>query len=95
MCVMSEHVEALAFKVWLDHITNMIRAAVFEWREDNRPIVNMIRDKLAYFEDELLRLKKATSILEIALWKMKINDDSLEIRSQKKVKSDESDIRRQ
>jgi len=84
MCVMSEHVEALAFKVWLDHITNMIRAAVFEWREDNRPIVNMIRDKLAYFEDELLRLKKATSILEIALWKMKIKMTALRFGARKK-----------
>ena len=98
MCSMSSHVEALPFKVWRDHITNMIYTADYKHNEDNRSILNMIRDKLAYFDDELPRLKEATSILEIALWKMKINDNSLEentIWSQKKVTIEKSDIRRQ
>ena len=36
MCGMSERVEALAFKVWRDHITNMIHTAAFEWRRTTR-----------------------------------------------------------
>jgi hypothetical protein len=35
MCGMSERVEALAFKVWRDHITNMIHTAIFEWKRDS------------------------------------------------------------
>jgi hypothetical protein len=71
-------VEALHFKVWLiDHITNMIFIADYKYNEDNSSITSRIRDKLAYFEDELPRLKEATSILEIALWKMKINNTAL------------------
>jgi hypothetical protein len=96
MCGMSAHVESLAFQVWRDHITNMIQTAVFEWMEDNSGVLRRIRRKIAHFKDELPRLKEATSILEIALWKMKINNNSLEentTRSQKKVKIEESDIR--
>ena len=98
MCGMSEHVEALPFKVWRVHITNMIHTANFEYNGDNTAILHRIRDKLVYFEDELPRLKEATTILELALWKMKIYDHCLEentIRSQKKFKTDESDIRQQ
>jgi hypothetical protein len=96
LCGMSMRVEALAFQVWRDCITGMIHTADYKHNEDNRIILNRIRDKLAYFEDELPKLKEATSILEIALWKMKINNNSLEensTRSQKKVKIEESDIR--
>ena len=93
---MTLRVEALHFKVWRDHITNMIFLADYKYNEDNSSITSRIRDKLAYFEDELPRLKEATSILEIALWKMKINNYSLEENttwSQKKIKMEESDIR--
>jgi hypothetical protein len=93
---MTLHVEALPFKVWRDHITHMIYTADYKHNEDNRNITSRIRDKLAYFEDKLPRLKEVTSILEIALWKMKINNYCLDentTRSQKKVKIEESDIR--
>ena len=98
MCGMSERMEALALKVWRDCITNMIHTAAFEHRKDNTAILRRIQAKVAHFEDDLPRLKEATSILELALWKMKINDNSLEentIRSQEKFKTDESDIRQQ
>jgi hypothetical protein len=31
MCGMSDRVEALALKVWRNHVTNMIHTANFEW----------------------------------------------------------------
>jgi hypothetical protein len=98
MCGMTLRVEALPFKVWRDHITSMIRTAAFVYGGDNTVILLEIQDKLAHFDGELPRLKEATSILEIALWKMKINDNSLEentIWSQKTIKTDESEIRQQ
>jgi len=57
-------VEALAFNIWRDHITNTIHTAVFEWRLDNSTILLGIRDKLAHFEDEFPKLKEATTIVE-------------------------------
>ena len=35
MCGMSTRVEALAFKVWRDYVTNMIQAATFDYSRDN------------------------------------------------------------
>jgi len=88
MCGMSDRVEALAFKVWRVHIKHMIHTANFKLRKDNSVILREIRAKLALFEDELTKLKEATTILELALWKIMSCH-------QKKVKTDESSFRRQ
>jgi len=98
MCGMTLRVEALAFKVWRDCITNMIHTAAFVYGGDNTVILREIQDKLAHFEYEMPRLKEATSILEIALWKMKINEKSHNYKNQtrhKKIKTDDSSIRSQ
>ena len=96
MCGLSEHVEALAFKVWRDHITSMIQTADYKWQEDNSIVLREIRDKIAHFEDELPKLKEATTILEIALWKMKMNiPEGVICHHQKKVRVDQSEFRRQ
>ena len=98
MCGLSELVDALAFQVWRYHITNMIYTAAFQLRRDNRPILHRIQDQLTYFDNEFLRLKEATSILELALWKnmLDVNSKQMETnRCQKKMRSDESDVRQQ
>jgi hypothetical protein len=97
-CGMSLRVEALAFKVWRDCIFDMIHTANFDWDKDNHPILYEIREKLAHFEAEYPKLKEIKTILEFALWKMKIYDNSLAentTRHQKKIKTEESDIRSQ
>jgi hypothetical protein len=56
-----------------------------------------IRAKLAHFEDELPKLKEATTILELALWKTRLDDNCLKentTQHQKKVKVDETSFRR-
>jgi hypothetical protein len=98
MCGMSEPVEALAFKVWRDHITSMIQTAEFEYLEDNLSVLHGIQEQITHFEDELLKLKEITTILELALWKLKMNESShlVEmIHCKKKMRNDESDMRRQ
>ena len=99
MCSMSERVEALAFKVWRDHITNMIQTSNFKYSgEESQNIMHRIREKLAHFEDELPKLKEVTTLLELALWKTRINDTIQQqkmARSQKKIKTDKSSIRQQ
>jgi hypothetical protein len=92
MCGLSDRVEALPFKVWRDCVTNMIHTAAFVHDMDNTAILREIQDKLAHFDGELHRLKEMTSILELALWKLRMNDY---ITQQKKMKTNESSIRRQ
>ena len=93
MCGMSERVEALPFKVWRDCIYNMIQT----WGRDNSDTLNRIREKLAHFEGELPKLKEATTLLEIALWKVRMNENNLQegTHHPKKFKTDESSFQRQ
>jgi hypothetical protein len=98
MCCLSERVENLAFKVWRDCIPNMIHNAKFDWTEDNSDILHIIRLTLAHFEDELPKLKEATTVLELALWKMNIYDTSHQqktTRDQKKLKVEGASPRQQ
>jgi hypothetical protein len=79
----------------------MIHTATFDYSSSNLAILYDIQDNFAHFdEDELVKLKEVTSILEIALWKMNMNmyDHSLKentTQHQKKFKTDESIIRQQ
>jgi hypothetical protein len=91
ICGLSTRVEALAFKVWRDCIYNMIRTAVFEWRRDNLVILHRIQDKLVFFDNELPKLKEAATLLELALWKKRINDNNHKQKTachQKKFKTE-------
>jgi len=98
-CCVSLRVEALAFKVWRDCIANMIHTAVFvlDMNEDNYVILRSIQAQLSHFEDALPKLKQVTTIIELALWKMRIDENSHEwgtTHCQKKIKNDKSSIRR-
>jgi len=98
MCGLSLRVEALAFKVWRDHIRHLIQTANFKSDENNSGILNGIRDKLAHLEDKLPKLKEATTILELALWKMNIFDTSHQqksFRRQKEMKVEGASPRQQ
>jgi len=97
MCGMSDREEALAFQVWHEHesIFNMICAADFKWGEHNFHVISRIQARVAHFEEELPKLKEITTILELALWKMRMKENILQgeaTHCQKKIKIDESDI---
>ena len=103
MCGLSSRVEALPFKIWRDCIIEMIGIADFEdnnhiKKGDNLRELRSIQDKLAHFECEYPKLKEATTLLELALWKLRMNAHShtgMNIRRQKKRKTDEASVRRQ
>ena len=98
MCGMTLLVEALPFKVWRDHITSMIHTAAFVYGGDNTVILRRIQAKVAHFEEEYPRLKEITTILELALWKLSMNENIPQeevSHCQKKMKTDELNIRRQ
>jgi hypothetical protein len=97
-CGMSTRVEGLAFKVWRDHITIMIRTANFNCIGDNLGILREIQSNFDRFEDKLTKLKEITTILEIALWKKRINDTNHKQNSahyQKKIKTEGTSTRQQ
>jgi hypothetical protein len=98
ICGMSDRVETLPFKVWRDHISHMIRTAVFDLRRENSGILRSIREKLALFEVELPKLKEATTILELAMWKVRMHENDLQDGTTyqlKKLKTDKSSSRQQ
>ena len=98
ICGMSEHVEALAFTVWRDCITNMILTATFHIQDGNFHIIQGIRARVAHFEAEYYKLKEITTILELALWKLRMNENIPQeevSHCQNKMKTDETEIRRQ
>jgi hypothetical protein len=97
MCGMSDRVEALTFKVWRDYIKSMVYTAYFKHCRDNSAFLHQIREKLAHFEEELPKLKEITTILELAFWKLRMNGIPPEetTHCQKKIKTDESSMRRQ
>ena len=79
MCGMPLHVKALAFKVWRDCISNMIHTATNSLQPANLVNLHEIRDKFAYhyhFEGKVPKLKQITTVLELAVWKIKINEMS-------------------
>ena len=88
--------DALAFKVWHDHITDMIHTTPFQYNRDNSYILREIQAKVAHFEDKYPKLKEITTILELALWKLRMNENiPQEEVCRKKMKTNESSIRQQ
>jgi hypothetical protein len=75
MCGISDRVEALAFKVWRDCIKSMVHSAKFKYNGDNLVILRRIRARVAHFEEKIPRLKEITTILELALWKLRMNEN--------------------
>jgi hypothetical protein len=68
-------------------------------QSDNEIIESIIQAKIAQYEDSLSKLKDATTILELALFKLRINENNIRpedaTHCQKKIKSDEASIRQQ
>jgi hypothetical protein len=96
MCGMSERVEALPFKVWRDCMTNVIQTADYKYHESNNSILIRIRALLDHFGDKLLWLKEATTFLELALWKSRLDENNHKWGTAiKKIKTDKSSTRQQ
>jgi hypothetical protein len=76
----------------------MIHTAAFVHGGDNTVILRWIRARIAHFEDKLPKLKEATTILDLALWKKRINENGHNYKNQtchQKIKTDDSSIRSQ
>jgi len=97
-CCLSSRVEAIGLRVLRDRAREMIYATRFNDYASNNFSIAQIQNNLYRIEDEICKLKEATTILELVLWKMRMNEEShneKSTRRQKKMKADESIIRSQ
>ena len=86
-----QRIDAIGVKQWRDDIIGYEST-------DKYTFLPRIRSKLARYEAEYHKLKEATSVLELVLWKNKINETNVmnqtgRGRKCKKVKLNNSDIR--
>jgi len=96
LCCLSSRVEAIGLRVLRDRARDTIYTTKFNEYDSNNSILAQIQEKFDHIENEIRNLKEATTILELALWKMRINEEShneKSTRRRKKVKTDESSVR--
>ena len=93
-CSIAKRIGAIGLKQLRDNV-----AAEIETIRpiDKRAFLSTIQSKLAEYEIEYRKLKEATAILELALWKNKMNDVHIQVggRRNKKIRLEQSDFREQ
>ena len=103
-CSISKRVDTIGLKIWRQDITHTIENIPLLMKDGKGNIpsrsapLNEVRSKLARYEVEYLKLKEATSMLELSLWKFRINESQSineERRESKKLKVDEACLRSQ
>lgn len=107
-CRFSKRVSYIGLKQWRNEITDFISSYhdydISSYHEDDdevdesrrRSFLANIERKLTQYEDEYHKLKEVTTILELALWKKKMDGHGQgEMRGNKKMKLDTSDLRSQ
>lgn len=71
-CSISKRVKALGLKQWRDDMS--ISPETKAWKSgEKRELLASVQSKLAHYEAGYRKLKEATSMLELALWKAKID----------------------
>jgi len=84
-------IDAIGLKLWRDDISHIhCRKQHYYQYHKRREYLVEVETKLVHYETEYHKLKEATSILELALWKHKMND-----LQGKKRKRDEAGVREQ
>ena len=94
---LAKRIGAIGLKQWRDdmkHTTENCDKAGVSQRQN---FITEVKTKLAHYETEYQNLKEATSLVELVLWKHKMNDHILgeKKRRRKKTKIEESSIREQ
>ena len=103
-CSISDRRDKIGLKQWRDDISDCIRKTLPTERNKKlidfyirRSFLTDIETILSWYEDEYHKLKEATSILELALWKSKIDGHRSHGRGRcnKKIRVGKSDVREQ
>ena len=90
-CSISKRITAIGIKQWRKDMLEYVRKVY----HDN--CLDAVEEKLAYYETEYHNLKEATSLIELASWKNKLEDcnNGGDNRHNKRIKIEESAIREQ
>ena len=98
-CTFMERINAIGLKQWRDNVINKVMSPDFimPYDVEEGTWLDDIRSKLSQYEDDYNKLKEATTLLELALWKIKLNDHfgRERQRQNKRMKIEESDLREQ
>jgi len=103
-CSISDRVDKIGLKHWRDDISDCIRKTLPTERNkksidfhSRRTFHTDLETKLSWYEVEYHKLKEATSILELVLWKQKIDSHRSQERGRrnKKMRSDQAGVRDQ
>ena len=98
-CSCIERINAIGLKQYRDNVMNMVLSPDFIMPYDVKEGIWLdgIKSKLILYEAEYHRLKEATSLLELSLWKMELDDhkgqDKKGGRQKKKKKIDRDQYR--
>jgi len=74
-CSVSMRIDTIGVRQWREYIKKYIQEAPIRWR-DRRVFKADVEAKLVHYESEYLKLKETTSLIELALWKHKMNDNN-------------------
>ena len=100
-CSIATRINAIGVKHFRDAMVDDWTDIIVEFNQDNRQMwYTETLTKLEYYESEYQKLKETTSILELALWKIKIDDSIMDHGSAmgdgfNKLMKDRSDFRLQ
>ena len=89
---LAPRIDAIGLKQWRDAIKHTTENCDETGVRQRRDFITEVTAKLAHYEAEYHNLKEAMSLLELALWKQKMNDHILgeKKRHRKKTKIDDS-----
>ena len=99
-CSIREMIHMIGLKQFREEMVEFVERGdinyIGSWEDARRVFVREVNSKLDHYKSQYLRLKEATALLELAMWKNEINDSSREKnRPNKKRKIVESDLRQQ
>jgi hypothetical protein len=99
-CSIATRVSAIGVKHFLDAMTDDYWMGDNDYRFNRQAWRTETLTKLEYYESEYRKLEESTSLLELALWKIRIDNSILEQgdaigRGNTKMKFDQSDFRLQ
>ena len=91
-CCISKRLNEIGLKLWRDDI--YIHLETYSINRKRIPWLNGMNSKLVQFETEYIKLKEATTLLDLASWKCKMcTIDGNKKRHNKKAKIESSDYR--
>ena len=93
-CSIEDRVNAIGVKPWRDDMESMTAGA--SYIPNQRAFIDGVYSKLASYESEYQNLKEATTVLELAVWKAKIDECTATVRmNSKRLKRGDIDFRHQ